>query len=40
MFQKITQIMKIIFSSNDYKWKRMALSCSKNIISIIKNNNV
>ena len=40
MFQNITQIVKNKLFFNDTKWRRMALSCSKKTISIIKSNNV
>ena len=39
MIQNMTQIVEKTFHSfNDSKWRRMALSCSKKTISVIKRN--
>ena len=40
MFQNITQTFKKSYSFNNSKWRGIALSCSKKIMSIIKRNNV
>ena len=41
MSQNINQIVKNkLFSFNDSKQKNMTLSCSKNVTSIIKRNNM
>ena len=40
MFQSITQIVKNKLFLNDSKRRKMALSCSRRIISIIKRNNI
>ena len=36
MFQNITQIVKTSYSFNDSEWRRMALSCSKKSIRIVR----
>ena len=36
MFQNITQIVKVRYSFNDFKLRRITLSCSKKTINIIK----
>ena len=40
MFRNITQIVKPIYSFNDFNWRRMALSCREKVISIIKRSNI
>ena len=40
MFQNITQTLKKSRSFNNFKRRKMALSCIKKIISIIKRNNI
>ena len=40
MFQNITQIVKARYSFNDFKLRRITLSCSKKTINIIKKTRI